>query len=78
MLSGVAHEDDRRFDDREMLRLLLFPRLSPEEGRRRIDEAFDGAADDERAQRIEELAQDPDLVEEVFRRLSHHRGNGLS
>jgi hypothetical protein len=78
MLSGVAHEDDRRFDDREMLRLLLFPRLSPEEGRRRIDEAFEGAADDERAQRIEELAQDPDLVEEVFRRLSHHRGNGLS
>lgn len=78
MLSGMAHEDDRRFDDREMLRLLLFPRLSPEEGRRRIDEAFEGAADDERAQRIEELAQDPDLVEEVFRRLSHHRGNGLS
>lgn len=76
MLSGMAHEDDRRFDDREMLRLLLFPRLSPEEGRRRIDEAFEGAADDERAQRIEELAQDPDLVEEVFRRLSHHRGNG--
>ena len=78
MLSGMAHEDDRRFDDREMLRLLLFPRLSPEEGRRRIDEAFEGAADDERVQRIEELARDPDLVEEVFRRLSHHRGNGLS
>jgi hypothetical protein len=76
MLSGMAHEDDRRFDDREMLRLLLFPRLSPGEGRRRIDEAFKGAADDERAQRIEELAQDPDLVEEVFRRLSYHRGNG--
>ena len=74
----MAHEDDKRFDDREMLRLLLFPRLSPEEGKRKIDDAFEGAADDERAQRIEELAQDPDLVEEVFRRLSHHRGNGLS
>ena len=74
----MAHEDDKRFDDRELLRLLLFPRLSPEEGKRKIDDAFEGAADDERAQRIEELAQDPDLVEEVFRRLSHHRGNGLS
>jgi hypothetical protein len=74
----MAHEDDRRFDDRELLRLLLFPRLSPEEGRRKIDDAFEGAADEERARRIEELAEDPDLVEEIFRRLSHHRGNGLS
>jgi hypothetical protein len=74
----MAHEDDKRFDDRELLRLLLFPRLSPEEGKRKIDDAFEGAADDERAQRIEELAQDPDLVGEIFRRLSHHRGNGLS
>lgn len=74
----MGHEDDRQFDDREMLRLLLFPRLDAEEGRRRIDDAFEGATDDERARRIEELAKDPDLVEEVFRRLSHHRGNGLS
>ena len=61
-----------------MLRRLLFPRRDAEEGRRRIDDAFEGATDDERARRIEELAKDPDLVEEVFRRLSHHRGNGLS
>ena len=74
----VAHGDDQQFDDREQLRLLLFPRLDPDEGRRRIDEALDGATDDERAQRIEELAKDPDLVDEVFRRLSQHRGNGLS
>lgn len=78
MLSGMTDGDDKRFDDREVLRLLLFPRLSPDEGRRRIDDAFEGAADDERARRIEALAQDPDLVEEIFRRLSHHRGNGLS
>lgn len=78
MLSGMTDGDDKRFDDREVLRLFLFPRLSPEEGRRRIDDAFEGAADDERSQRIEALAQDPDLVEEIFRRLSHHCGNGLS
>ena len=77
MLSGMARSDDRQFDDREM-RLLLFPRLGPEEGRRRIDDALEGASDEERVQRIEELAKDPDLVEEVFRRLSQHRGNGLS
>ena len=78
MLSGMTDGDDERFDDREVLRLLLFPRLSPDEGRRRIDDAFAGAADDERARRIEALAQDPDLVEEISLRLSHHRGNGLS
>ena len=74
----MGHEDDTQFEDREQLRLLLFPRLSPDEGRRRIDEALEGATDDERAERIEELAKDPDLVDEVFRRLSQHRGNGLS
>jgi hypothetical protein len=34
--------------DLERLRLLLFPRLSRGEGRRRIDAAFEGAADAER------------------------------
>ena len=47
----------------EKLRLLLFPDLSPEEGRLRIDAAFAGAQDEERAQRIERLAND--LVVEV-------------
>ena len=36
---------------REKLRLLLFPDLSPEEARLRIDAAFAGAQDEERAGR---------------------------
>ena len=63
-------------DELERLRLLLFPRLSREEGRRRIAAAFDGAADADRAERIEALAADPDLVDEIFRRLPRDPGNG--
>ena len=72
----MGHEERERSDTREQLRLMLFPELSPDEGRRRIDAAFEGAGDDERAGRIEELAADPDLVDEVFRRLSPDRENG--
>ena len=63
-------------DELERLRLLLFPRLSREEGQRRIAAAFDGAADADRAERIEALAADPDLVDEIFRRLPRDPGNG--
>ena len=62
--------------DLERLRLLLFPRLSPEEGRRRIDAALEGAADAERTLRIEELANDPGLAGDIFRRLPTQRENG--
>ena len=58
---------------REQLRLVLFPDLTPEEGRLRIAAAFARAEDDERAQRVERLANDPDLDEELLsslRRLS--------
>jgi hypothetical protein len=72
----MGHEDERRSDTLEQLRLVLFPQLSPDEGRRRIDAAFEGASDDERAGRIDELAGDPDLVDAIFRRLTRHRENG--
>jgi hypothetical protein len=52
---------------REQLRLVLFPNLAPEDGRERIDAAFARAEDQERAQRIERLATDPDLDEELLR-----------
>lgn len=52
---------------REQLRLALFPDLSAEEGRQRIDTAFQRADDDERVQRIERLANDPDLDAELLR-----------
>jgi len=63
-------------DDLERLRRLLFPRLSREEGQRRIAAALEGAADADRAERIEALAEDPDLVDEIFRRLPRDAGNG--
>ena len=65
-------------EELEQLRLLLFPRLSREEGQRRIAAALEGAAEADRTKRIEELADDPDLVEEIFRRLPRDAGNGSS
>jgi hypothetical protein len=68
----MRHEED----ELEQLRLMLFPRLSREEGQRRIDAALEGASDAERTKRIEALASDPDLVDEIFRRLPRDAGNG--
>lgn len=68
-----APDEHTQSSDLEQVRPLLIPQLSPEEGRRRIEAALAGAADDERAKRIEELAEDPDLAEELVRRLSAHR-----
>lgn len=66
------HMDDeqaRRSRDLDEVRLMLFPHLPPDEGWRRIDGALQGAADDERAQRIEALAEDPSLDRDLLRRL---------
>jgi hypothetical protein len=63
-----AQESDRS-PDLEQTRLMLFPHLSREEGWRRIEPAFERAADRDRATRIEQLASRPDLAEELLRRL---------
>jgi hypothetical protein len=78
ILWGMAHEENRQSAELERLRAMLFPGLSPEEGRRRIDAALEGATDSERAQRIEALANDPALLDELFGRLARQRENGLS
>jgi len=57
---------------------MLFPQLSPEEGWRRIDAAFDRAADPDRSHRIEQLASDPDLDEELLRRLRRLQKDGTT
>jgi hypothetical protein len=50
-------EDERgRSPDLDRLRQILFPALPPDEGRRRIESAIEGASDEERWSRIEELA----------------------
>jgi hypothetical protein len=72
----MRHEEGGHSDDLERLRLLLFPRLSREEGQRRIDAALEGAADADRAERIEALAADPALMDELLRRLPRDPGNG--
>jgi hypothetical protein len=58
-----------RSPELEQLRRLLFPRLSPEDGWQRIETALERAADRERSARIERLARDPDLAEDMLRRL---------
>jgi hypothetical protein len=64
-------------DSREQLRLVLFPGLSREEGRLRIETAFARAEDEVRAQRIERLANDPDLDGELMRTLRQLSGDEL-
>jgi hypothetical protein len=77
IMSGMGREGETRSAALENLRLMLFPQLSPEEGRRRIDVALEGASDSERAKRIEELASNPGLLDELFRRLLPEGENGL-
>lgn len=72
----MRHDEGDRSDDLERLRLMLFPRLTCAEGQRRIDAALEGAGDADRAKRIEALAADADLVDEIFRRLPRDGGNG--
>ncbi len=62
-------QESERSPDLEQLRLMLFPHLSAEDGWRRIETALERAADHERSRRIEQLARDPDLAEELLRRL---------
>jgi len=65
--------ENRRSTELDQLRLMLFPYLSPAEGWRRIDAAFEGAADGERTQRIEALAREHELDDELLRRLRELR-----
>ena len=50
------------------MRRLLFPSLPPEEGWALIDQALEGAQDEERMARIDELAEG-DLIAALVRRL---------
>jgi hypothetical protein len=72
----MSDKEIGRSSELEELRLMLFPHLTPEEGRQRIDAALEGAADDERLRRIEELAADPDLDAELLRRVLQIREDG--
>jgi hypothetical protein len=65
----MDESQNRRSLTREQLRLVLFPGLDPDEGWRRIDAAFARSEDEERARRVESLANDPDLDEELMRSL---------
>jgi hypothetical protein len=72
----MCDPESGRSTELEKLRFMLFPHLSREEGWRRIDAAFDAATDSERAERIEQLASDPDLDQELLRSLWRFGGNG--
>ncbi len=72
----MSDPKNRRSKELEELRLLLFPQLSPEEGWRKIEAALERAGDSERSERIEQLANDPDLDHELLRRLRELREGG--
>lgn len=65
----MSHGEGGRSNDLEHVRLMLFPHLTADEGRRRIDAALAGAADSQRLDRIEQLANDPELAAELLRRV---------
>ena len=54
------------------MRQLLFPNLPPEEGWARIEEALEGAKDEERMDRIEDLAEG-DLIAALVLRIRRNR-----
>jgi hypothetical protein len=62
-------QESERSPDLEQVRRMLFPHLTAEDGWGRIETALERAADRERSGRIEQLARDPDLAEELLRRL---------
>jgi hypothetical protein len=74
--ADMRHDQGEPSDELERLRLLLFPGLSRDEGQRRIELALEGAADADRAERIEALAADPGLMDELLRRLPRDPGDG--
>jgi len=63
--SGRSHELDQ-------VRRLLFPNLTPEEGWARIDAAFAGAADEQKLDAIDRLAE-ADLSAELIEALRRMR-----
>jgi len=69
----MASNMERRSPELEKVRLMLFPNLSPEEGWRRIDSALERARETERADRVDELAADPDLDDELLSALARLR-----
>jgi hypothetical protein len=74
----MSDPEGSRSKELEELRLMLFPKLSREEGRRRIDAAFEGAADSERSARIDALASELELGEELRRRIRELRQDELT
>jgi hypothetical protein len=77
-MSTMSGGERRRSAELAQLRRMLFPRLAPEEGWRRIDVAFERATDPERLERIERLAEDPDLDGELLRAIRRLRPDELT
>lgn len=69
----MSRDEPARSAELEEVRELLFPHLSPEEGWRRIDAALERADDAARANRVEELAEDATLGDELLHRIRQLR-----
>jgi hypothetical protein len=62
----------RRSPELDQVRQLLFPGLSPDDGWARIDSALEGAEDEERLDRIDDIAEG-DLIAALVARLRQNR-----
>jgi hypothetical protein len=78
MVRTMSGGERRRSVELEELRLMLFPGLAPDEGWRLIDAALERATDRERLERVERLAEDPDLDEELMRTIRRLRSDELT
>jgi hypothetical protein len=59
----------------EQVRVMLFPNLPPDEGRARVHNALDGAADIDTWKRIEKVAAiEPDLMPNLMAALRDRQG----
>jgi len=65
----MRDREQGRSPELDDVRRRLFPELSPEEGWAQIERAFEAAADGERWERIEQIARDRNLDQELLERL---------
>jgi len=72
----MRDREEGRSPELDGVRRRLFPELSPEEGWAQIERALDGAADGERWERIERIARERNLDQELLARLRElHSGS---
>jgi hypothetical protein len=65
----MSERESGRSPQLDEVRRMLFPKLTPDEGWARIDDALRGASDPERRAAIERIAAEEDLNADLLRAL---------